>query len=131
MCECSVVQWNGVGWGGVGWGGSGIGRFMRETKQAMVWVCKCSLRIGGEREEKRRTLCRVFYIAHIGQGKNCHVFIEFFFPLLFFFFSLFLLSLSDQNIVKASITKLLPCTYVHPFFIFNQLQLHLCCLAFF
>ena len=86
MCECSVVQWNGVGWGGVGWGGSGIGRFMRETKQAMVWVCKCSLRIGGEREEKRRTLCRVFYIAHIGQGKNCHVFIEFFFPFFFFFF---------------------------------------------
>ena len=30
MCECSVVQWNGVGWGRVGWGG--IGRFMGENE---------------------------------------------------------------------------------------------------
>ena len=86
---------------------------------------------GGEREEKRRALCRVFYIAHMGQGKNCNVFMNFFFPPSFFLFLFPINIVGPKLFVKASITKLLPCTYVHPFFIFNQLQLHLCCWAFF
>ena len=64
----------------------GLGDLWGKRSRPWLWVCKCSLRIGGEREEKRRTLCRVFYIAHMGQGKNCNVFMNFFFPFFFFFF---------------------------------------------